>query len=123
MRKNSLETIQQSYSKVVQMNEGIRECVPHFRMSEKDIISIVELDSEIDNPLLKKYRIKHERKSIILRSALYGFLKDELWGASCIVGRKDSRLKIPQKYFGNLNQLKKDFRVYLNNKIIEGRYI
>ncbi len=120
-KEDSLET--SYYSKVPKLNGETYEGLPNFRMSEKDLSSTIDLDSEMNNPLLKRYKLKRERKEIILRLALYGFLKDELLGGSCMVSRKDSRLKIPGRYKNNLNQLKENFRNYLNNKILEGRYI
>ncbi len=120
-KENVFEDTQQICLKVVQSYEK-QENRSYFRMSEKDLVSAIELDSELNNPLLKKCRVSRERKEIILRSALYGFLKDELYGTSCIISRKDHRLKIPEKYQNNLDRLKDDFRNYFNIKILEGRY-
>lgn len=72
--EDTFEHIQQICLKVVQSYER-QENISYFRMSEKDIFSVIGIDSEIDTPLLKKCRISRERKGIILISALFGFLK------------------------------------------------
>ncbi len=117
------EDVRVTCLKVVQLHNQEQENAPYFRMSEKSLISAIEINSEIEESLLKELRISHERKNLILRSALYGFLKEELLGANCMVSSKDHHLKVPRRYMNNLNILKDDFRDYLDDKILRGRYV